>query len=205
MFAYCGNNPIANVDPSGSAFLPSMSKMNEGDNPRYILDQNDSPYSSLPLGSTTVGEMGCAIVATYNALLSMGHHKPFLDVYSYFTSHPLGAPFGGIFGIPFTTVVSFFSDNGYTVVPTVDPLIMDYFSSSADAAILLYNQYVGKLGHDNFNIGGHFIEYSSCQDGFLGRNTGASSGISFFTSPTAYGYSGTRFFALSILIYESPT
>ena len=204
MFVYCGNNPVSYSDPIGKAFLPAMCKFNEGDNPHYILDQDDAPFSEIKIGNTTIGENGCGIVAIYNALLSMGKHKPFLDICAYFSENPLMISFGGKYGLSAMAVASYFSNNGYKVLVSFDPNEIDACSSSADAAILLYNFVSGNLGNGDFRIGGHFIEYALCEEGYIGRNTASTSGITHFTSPSGYGYTGNRFFAMGILVYIFP-
>jgi hypothetical protein len=200
MFGYCGNNSVNFADYSGQAsvhFAP-MLRMESPHSPNYILDQDNNLIGSLPLGSSTVGRMGCGVVATYNALLSLGDYHTFDEVYKYYTSTPHRLAGNGEYGISFFTISSYFSDLGYKVLTTCNPQQIDRASRNADACILLYNYYNQKLG-------GHFIEYSRYGSSYLGRNTATASGIGSFISPAEYGYAGNRIFAIAILIYEWPS
>ena len=97
MFAYCGNNPIVKIDPTGHfawyalfmALIEDVTFSNwisdgihAARNREYnalhdvsgecINGQGIAPYSELHIGDTTFSEAGCGPIAVYNALILTG-------------------------------------------------------------------------------------------------------------------------------------
>lgn len=203
MFAYCANNPIMFADDSGYIFFPCAFQSGErSGRPPYIDNQDEEPYSSMPMGESTIGKMGCGIVATYNALLSLGNYTSFSDVYDYYTSKPYRLVSNGKGGISAITVASYFLNQGYMVLVTCDPERIDQCSANAGASIMLYNYTSGSFANGNLKVSGHFVEYSSYNGGYMGRNTSENGGNAVFMSPSEYGYKGARFFIIGIFIYK---
>ena len=46
-------------------------------------------------GLATVKHSGCGVVATYNAMITLGDPKPFDDILNYYNSNPSYRPFWG--------------------------------------------------------------------------------------------------------------
>ena len=63
-------------DGHGMRREPTMIAIND---PGYshITDQETEPWSDIPLGSSTIGKMGCGHVAVYNAMLSLDDYRSF--------------------------------------------------------------------------------------------------------------------------------
>ena len=203
MFAYCLNNPITFIDNSGCSPLNQAMLLHcaGGNGPSVIDDQDEEPYGSMPLGNSTIGAMGCGIVATYNALLLMGDYTSFYDVWTYFTSSPLKLAKGGKGGISVFTVASYFTDHGYEIVIAIGEWAINELSAEADACILLYQYSNGKFGTKEYRRGGHFVAYAPYGDGYMGYNV-SGGGMADFISPYAYGQEGNRFRPVAIIIYD---
>ena len=152
----------------------------------------------MQLGSSTVGKMGCGLIAIYNAMISLGDPRLFSDIYDYFNSYPSGTTDYGKNGLFIGDVVAYFLHEEYSVVVATS-LNVDQFinySQSADACIMLY-QY-GSI----FNPGGHYIEFYKNSEGYIGRNTPESNGVYAFSSPVEYGFKDNRFFFFGIFLYK---
>ena len=192
MFAYCGNEPVRNCDPFGMVQQLCFPMYYE-EGPCYIVDQFDESISDLPLGDTTVGSMGCAIVAIYNALVTVGENTSFDEIYTYFnTSERLVA--NGKKGIHINQVVAYLEEQGYTVhiASTFTPFKFNAFSKSADACIMLYMYGTKPMGH--------YIHYMRMDDEYIAFNDSESS--TSFSNPYLYAHAGSRFFAFGIFIYD---
>ena len=196
MFAYCGNNPISFSDPSGFARKHLPIYLDDGF--EYITDQDDDPWGDMTLGSSTIGKMGCGLVAVYNAMISLDDPRLFSEIYEFFDYYPSGLTDHGKNGLSILDVVAYFAYEGYDVV-VASSLNIDQFmlySQSADACIMLY-QY-GSV----FNPSGHYIEFSITPEGYVGRNTAEGNGIYAFTSPVEYGFKSNRFFFFGIFVFK---
>ena len=194
MFAYCGNNPVNGADPAGYR-VESKPILFEFAWP-YIYNQKDPGVGELRFGVVTVAHGGCGAVATYNALVSMGHGVPFGQVLEYYNDHVMQMLLFGAAGMLPETVADYFWDHGYVVFTTDDPEMIDYFSTTADACIMWYTFTSDSLPF----VGGHFVEYSRTSDGYVGRNV--YGGTRKFAIPSEFAYIDPRFYARGIFIYR---
>ena len=194
MFAYCNNNPVNYEDPTGNR--PQYFPILVNDDLYYIHDQMDQSIVSLPYGDSTIGEMGCGVVATYNALLDMGKFTSFEDVYEWYLGHLSWLNSNGKTGVFIGTVAAFFSEHGYdtTILISCSPEVHQEYAQTADACIMLY-RYKTSEGRN-----GHYVAYSWSGQHFIGRNT--TGGIATFTSPWDYGTQGTRYFVYEVFVFE---
>ena len=196
MFAYCGNNPISFSDPSGHARKQLPFCLN--DDLGYIYDQHDNPWGDMQLGSSTVGKMGCGLVAIFNAMITLGDPRPFSEIYDFFDSYPSGLMDHGKHGLFVGYVAAYFFHEGYDVVIgssyDIDQFIR--YAESADACILLYQ--AGEI----FKPYGHYVEFSKYPGGYIGRNTAEDYGVFVFESPVEYGYAEDRFFFFGVFVYK---
>ena len=135
MFTYCGNNPVCFTDSTGRrmvcAFNAELSWKAD-----YIHDQKDESVGSIELGSATVSHGGCGPVAVYNAMQILGKTGVlFEDVLSYYEDNN-GYLLDGYLGTSVYTCISYFEDQGYTVVATRDVINSAEYARYADASIL---------------------------------------------------------------------
>ena len=192
MFAYCGDNPVTREDQTGCRF--ELCTMDVGiDGYAYIYNQKSDPYASMPLGESTVGNDGCAIIATYNAMITLGDPRPFSEIYNFYSNKLMDNGNGGIF---VGSVAQYFAEEGYQVLVFTShtPPEVDFCSQNADACIMLYRY------KSRNKIYGHFVEYSAIDSGYIGRNIGGSTET--FYSPTLYGYKDTRYFMYGVYIFK---
>ena len=204
MFAYCLNNPIAFVDLFGYhasyCFVHCDSEGGGG----YITDQNDPAVAYKRFGLATISHSGCGIIASYNALISMGNRKEFDEVLAYYNSEISNILGYGLTGLLPSDVGSFFNYLGYTTVITMSPTAIKYLSKKADACIMYYmfprTYSLGALSIDAF--GAHFVEYSRLGNQYIARNTGGRNGTSSFSDPFAYGEQGSRYCVVGIFIFK---
>ena len=89
MFVYCGNNPVCRIDSSGCAwvrlaflswFVGLIKELEASRVYEYIIDQDANGVGDLTLGVTTVSHGGCGVIASYNALITLGDAKSFKSV-----------------------------------------------------------------------------------------------------------------------------
>ena len=74
MYAYCENNPVSFIDPSGNSRNYCVMLTDTGGGyPRLITDQSQFPFTKLHYGSAVASETTCEVIATYNALALMGY------------------------------------------------------------------------------------------------------------------------------------
>ena len=98
MFAYCGNDPVNCYDPSGHYNL-NVNLMETdsgwstgGTNPSAypigtINGQGRDYYNNIPFGLSTIGNSGCATIATYNAMWLSGRTSTLRSVIEYYEGH----------------------------------------------------------------------------------------------------------------------
>ena len=202
MFTYCGNSPVMNFDPIGTSCQAIDILYDNG--PGYIYNQRRDPHGSKKLRDVTVSYGGCGVVASYNALISLGNPKDFDEILAYFNADSGRTFMNGRFGILPWQVADYFNSLGYQTVLTDSPVDMYDLSKCADACILFYMfpQTVEILGVPVELFGAHYVEYEAVRNQFVGRNTDGKNGMTFFKSPSAFGYSGDNFYAIAILIFE---
>ena len=203
MFAYCLNNPICYADSSG--YFPScqFSRVNGSAECGYgyIINQDAEPYASVAMGKSTIGDMGCGIVATYNTLISLGAPETFIDVCNYYTSEPSRLMNEGKDGISIFAVAKYFFDHGYTVAICFSTNHIAKYSWTADACIMCYCYSSGDLFTEKLQLGAHYIEYSRHGYEYWGRNTSEFGGEYSFASPSSYGNKNRRFLPIVIFIF----
>ncbi len=200
MFAYCGNNPVIFHDTAGTRHEISAGGGSGTRNYQYIYSQNDFSISGKLLGLSTIEHSGCGVLATYNALITLGNPKSFDSVLNYYNKRPTMHPLGGAIGMSPFAVASYFSDNGYRVILTSDSDAVDVLSTTADASIFyyLYEQTYKPLGVKVEAFGHHFIEYHKLNSTlYEGLNAATMTGYRTFRYPSDLA---TNFVA--ILIYE---
>jgi len=204
MFAYCLNNPIGLTDATGSRAVYFSIDLAIAEKP-YITDQDDESLASKCFGITTISHGGCGVIASYNALITLGEGKEFDDVLAYYNANMRDTLGWGLIGLSVDAIASYFSSLGHIVIVTDDAAHIDYLSQAADASIVYYafpQDY--RLGK-NISIhayGAHFVEYHKSGDGFAGMNTTGVNGVTFFSSPYEFGYSGSRFYSKHIFIFK---
>ena len=221
MFAYCGNNPVNRCDPTGAFFIELLEKVfgkiNEavsqvkailaGPSGEYITDQNDSAIRDFNVGLSNVGDAGCAIVASYNALITLGNPKPFRAVLKSFNSDHLGRSAGGLLGFYPFAVENYFRREGYRVVGTNNRSKIYSHSQTADACIMYYMYTSTTTIASIPNVAkitmtlpyAHFFHYKNLAGTYYGYNDGPNTS---FTDPYVYGMSGSRIYAYCIFIYK---
>ena len=198
MFAYCGNNPILNVDPSG--YLYAIHAGAVGEFRTYITDQTAEEIGDRPFGLANVAHGGCGIVASYNALITLRDSKDFEDILGYYNNHLALIPGKGLIGLSPYMIEQFFCDLGYRVVATNSPDLIDLYSKTASASILYYEFPATYWGIEAY--GAHFVEYHKSVIGYVGVNTNSLNGQSFFEFPSDFGYKDSRYYAVGIFIYK---
>ena len=196
MFAYCGNNPVMYNDALGMARNVCMTSLNLPGS-LYIYDQEDEPFDDIPYGIGSIGENGCGVIATYNAMISLGDIRTFGEIYSYLTSDSSKMLADGNMGTNPWAIADYFESQGYTVHSTYNRDEIELYSTVADACILLYT-FKTSAG----NYGGHYVEYSRTPSGYTGRNVNTNTGMGMFSHPSDYGYEGERFFVLGIFVFK---
>lgn len=206
MFAYCLNNPICHVDSSGlfSRYIP-IPGLEVCPERSYIINQHEEPTASKHLGVTTVSHGGCGVVASYNALITLGESKDFDDVLAYYNANMRDTLGWGLVGLSVDAIADYFSSLGYIVIAADDAAHIDFLAQIADASIVYYEFPQDYLFLKKITIhayGAHFVEYHRSGDGFAATNTVQNNGVTLFTSPYDFGYSGTRFYAKHIFIFK---
>ena len=198
MFTYCGNCSTMYSDKYGTRREVCITAF-EDEGSLYILDQSDGPWSELPFGSSTVGEMGCALVAVYNAMISLGDPKYFMEIYNFYDGYPSGLTDHGKNGLFVGYMAAYFRAEGYDVVvrSAFDLTQFMLHTQGADACIMLYQR--GAI----FNSSGHYVEYAQYKDHYIARNTAEKNGNYIFNCPIEYGLSQDRYFFIGIFVNTS--
>ena len=195
MFAYCLNNPVIYSDNCGRSCLFSMSLY---DKPRgtYITDQSEEPWGQMTLGSSTVGKMGCGLVAIYNAMISLDDFRSFSQIYAFFDGYPSGLTDHGKNGLFVGYAKDYFKAEGYNVYVASALNIEQFmlYAQGADACIMLY------LRGNIANSSGHYVEFSQYGAQYIGRNTVEENGLHVFASPIEYGFRQDRGFFVGIFV-----
>jgi hypothetical protein len=150
----------------------------------------------MPFGLGTIGENGCGVIATYNAMITLGDCRSYEEIYDYYTSDLSRTVFLGFMGTAPWAVEEYFRSQGYTVRTTDRHDEIDIYSAMADACILLYI-------FDYNGYGGHYVEYSRMESKYSGRNTSESSGAHTFLYPSDYGVEGSRIYTVGIFIFKT--
>ena len=204
MFAYCGNNPEAFLDVTGTYYASILDRITtDGFTrraviPKMILNQHDEGIGNKRLGITTVSHGGCGPVATYNALLTLGDEATFDEVLSYYNKSPNRTVALGLLGTLPHQVTGFFESRGYRVIMSNTHDGIEIFSQTADACILWYAYPQKHFGIDLFNA--HFVHYHKYESEYKAYNT--QRGISTFNHPYDEGNYGDRYSAIGIFIYK---
>lgn len=203
-FGYCNNNPVMYSDYQGTRYV-EMPLFEDGGYYGYIDDQGSAEVGSKRLGITTISHGGCGVIATYNALVTLGEYISFDDVLAYYNSGVGKLNFGGLAGIMPHVVADYFCNKGYNVIMTDDTDGIDIYSQTADACILwnLFPSTLDLFGLISVDIfGGHFVEYNRSSMGYTGHNTGGHFGTRSFHTPSDYAYEDSCFYAIGIFIYK---
>ena len=153
VFTYCENNPVThslhNKNTSEYSTIASNYSYNKNISNKitgYIYNQDDKIISSLRVGKTTMGPNGCAVVATYNALLMLDNRIELCDIIREYEIN--GVSIYGTSVLYPAFIARFFKSRGYLVTVTYN---VDDFDSStvknATANILYYTK----------SITGHYV------------------------------------------------
>ena len=199
MFAYCKDNPINLSDPTGN--VPIFPVCIGEDRYSYITDQEKEPVGSKEFGVATVSHGGCGVVASYNAMVSLGNPMSFDSVLDYYNRKMIFTLGWGLTGLHPFDIVNFFIEQGYSVSIAMDSTTINARSQTADACIMYYEFPATYLGFIPA-YGAHFVEYHKTGNGYQATNTSEFGGIFVFESPTDYGSKGSRYNAMGIFIYK---
>ena len=207
MFAYCNNSPVFFTDSSGQALVPhtyATSDCRMGLELPYITDQDDPEVADKQFGLANVSHGGCGAVASYNALITMGHTTPFDEVLAYYNSRmPITLGFGLSGLLPYN-VKQYFTSLGFTVVTTNQKEQIDLLSQTADGCIMYYKfPYTYRPLNIPINAyGAHFVEYHREDSNYVAVNTNGQGGMTDFSVPSQFGYSGDQYGVVCIFIFE---
>ena len=139
MFEYCGNNPIDCSDFSGCRPKDIQDEINptQIDDSRITINgQQRDPYSSMSYGTGNVGDSGCVVIATYNALLLSGYSTSFTSVVDYYV-------WRWIFlhhGTPTWLIGGCLSTFGVEYVHSCDPSIIGKCKNGGTVIVNVYNR-----------------------------------------------------------------
>ena len=159
MYAYCGNNPAINCDSAGCRYAVHADVTSRGH--RYIFDQTSSEIGQKQFRNSTIAHSGCSVVATYNALLTLGASRDVEEIIPWYEQH--GNPiFGGLAGVPYRAVADYFLEAGYDVSMHTDVELFSYLAAESDASVIWYTWI------NSSNMGMHFFHVNS----FAGFNRG---------------------------------
>ena len=207
MFAYCGNNSICRIDSVGTIWMSALRlivkvvikalKAEQPQKPSYLVNQDAEGIGNLGLGWTTVSHGGCGVLATYNALITLGEYPSFENVLSYYNQWGNNVAFG-LLGIVPETVVKYFKQKGYKVIVSDNLDGIDIYSTTADACILWYTWI-----HDDGLPRAHFVHYNYDKgySGYCAYNAGPY-GWAYFKHPSEYILKKKAFYAVGIFIYR---
>ena len=183
LYAYCANNPINYVDPSGHSWMTLSEILNRAKNKKqkkainvkeryrgnirrvsakgsgsalykYICDQ--SLYSYIKFRSTNIADDGCGIVATYNLLKYNDSFIPFLRLTAEYDYKMTTNGKAGIYTGTVKQAINYYlSSKSY--------LKMDNFVNNigdGDSGVILYKH----------SQGNHYVSFEKKQDYILLRN-----------------------------------
>ena len=207
MFAYCGNNSICRIDSVGTIWMSALRlivkivikalKVEQPQKLSYLVNQDAEGIGNLRLGWTTVSHGGCGVLATYNALITLGEYPSFENVLSYYNQWGNNVAFG-LLGIVPETVVKYFKQKGYKVIVSDNLDGIDIYSTTADACILWYTWI-----HDDGLPRAHFVHYNYDKGyaKYCAYNAGPY-GWAYFKHPSEYILKENAFYAVGIFIYR---
>ena len=112
--------------------LPIRDDMEDG----YI--ENQHRYSHIPYGKSNISYAGCEVIATYNALLSLGerHYIPFSQILLDYARD--GMVFNGRFGSSPKAIADYLSAHGCNAVFSIRPNEFSDIIKSCHCAIFSY-------------------------------------------------------------------
>lgn len=116
---------------------------------------NQGILDNWKFGNYAVQSKGCASIATYNALVSMGEKPDYASIIKYYDSAPIpGEILGGTLGTFPKSVESYFRDNGYDVSVSNNPLEITKNAHNAETNIMFY----AGTSSEKLHPFGHYIE-----------------------------------------------
>lgn len=171
---------------------------------QYITNQDDPTIANKKFGVATISHSGCGIIASYNALISMGHALPFDKVLAYYNSRIATTLGFGLTGLLSCNIKQYFTSLGFRVVIANKKEQIDRLSKTADGCIMYYKfpRMYRPLGISFNAYGAHFIEYSKTDGGYIGHNTSENSGSYKFANPSDYGNKSNRYGMVGIFIFK---
>lgn len=128
-----------------------------------IYCQKDIPKEKWRYGLRSSAATGCGWVATFNALILMGH-RPSAEsvIHAYEKMLPL---LHGNTGTAFFAPKRYFDSRGYKTQVVLDRKRFDDLAKEADVCILFYRWRKG------IRLGAHFVALRHTTEGFVGYNT----------------------------------
>ena len=96
------------------AYNKSIDLSTSYDKNGYINSQHSNTVSTLKFGRLTIDKNGCGIIATSNALTTLGNKQDICDIIYSFENK--GEVFGGLLGTNHYAIRKYFKDIGYNVV-----------------------------------------------------------------------------------------
>ena len=173
MFAYCGNNPISRLDPTGNVHVsvcPAAQFCSNGGYPPYALPDNTHnkvaglingqaicPYADERIMFGNYAKNGCGIIAIYNANQLLGYHKSLASIES-FLLYNNGYVLGGLFGVYPFAIENYYISNG---IPLEKHASYESLASNVtEGDIIIFLVFNNK---DNILEGAHYMaaQYAS--------------------------------------------
>ena len=128
-----------------------------------IYNQTNIPKEQYRYGFRASAAVGCGWIATYNALLLLGHTTDIEDLIRYYEWQlPL---IHGNLGTSFWAPAAVFRKWGFPVKVLMNRKRFDEEAAKADACILFYHWRKG------VKLGAHFVALHHTPEGFVGYNT----------------------------------
>ena len=154
--------------------------------PSPVLKQTDPNVAQKKVGVATVSHSGCGVVATYNALYTLGEPRSFDSILRHYNSADNALILWGLMGISPDAIAEYFVNAGYSVCMSSNPNTTDALSKLARANILYYvYTYPNSVGGKS--IGHHFVEYHQTNSGaYEAANVYTNKSPSYFASPSQF-------------------